>query len=725
MAAPGTIAARSFGGCDTCRSRRVKCDETRPTCLLCSTTGLTCRGYGKNIFFTPVDGGGELYGEDFRFRRLLFTESERQEMSHWLTSSVSPRSVSKRLSALDEQCEDVSPDQCMEVQHGPFGVFRGPKITEKRAASAESGGELDWCRNISLPDHDNEHDNVQQPVDQDDAQNCQWSPSLIAAILDDPLQFSSPPEPDHCNMATEIDETDAIADAECEAPAMLDLSETVLCLTEGTAQESPSSVTSDSYLGYMLNNDVGTVERASHMSIVPTVSMPSDAVFLLKHYVSTVVNFVTPFGHAKTPWHTLFIPHVKTCLAALTMGEHLSHASSAVFFGTLAISASSLGRKMQSHSSLWLERSKLYERQAREHCRATLASAYHVPKAAKYKTILMALLTLVHLYTVTGRRASVDFYFVETEKFIRLKGLNRKKSRKVRLLHHCYVFQRLFYESLCIGKTSSHRQEVQKAIESSELIIYSQDSPSFPALSNWRDPTQQTLHIKTQEEGENDLHLEHPGVWPATLYPEIYGVPEGLVFFLSCAIRLGNEKDAMEQGLGPSTSNTRDFFQRARTLERCIKQFPDWTSEMRVSDAEFSGDDKLSNMIIAVRNALAIYFYRRIYDIDADLLQSKVLQVLNSLRQVDCTGVNGPTGSLSLVWPGFIAACEAESPPVQQAFSEWFESCARNSGLDTFSITIRTIREVWVAKSSLSDTGASWIDLAKGNTYAGLHNLPL
>ncbi|ETS86379.1 hypothetical protein PFICI_00207 [Pestalotiopsis fici W106-1] len=725
MTTAGSIAARSFGGCDTCRSRRVKCDETRPTCLLCSTTGLTCRGYGKNIFFTPGADGSELDGEDFRFRRLLFTEAERQEMSQWLTSSVSPSSVSKQLSALDEQCENVSPDQSMDVQHGPFGVFRGPKIAETRFGSADSVGELDWCRDIRLPDHDNEDDNVQQSMDQGDAQSCQWSPSLIAAILDDPLQFSSPTEPGHINMASAMDNTDAIAATECEAPAMLGLSETALCLTEGATLESPSSITSDNYLGYMLNPDLGTIEKPSHMSVAPTVSMPGDAVFLLKHYVSSVVNFVTPFGHAKTPWHTLFIPHVKTCLAALTMGEHLSHASSAVFFGTLAISASSLGRKMQSHSSMWLERSKFYERQAREHCRATLASAYHVPKVAKYKTILMALLTLVHLYTVTGRRACVDFYFVEAEKFIRLKGLSRKKSRKVRLLHHCYVFQRLFYESLCIGKTSSHRKEVQNAIESSELIIYSQDSPSFKALSNWHDPTQQTLYIKTQEEGENDLHLEHPGVWPATLYPEIYGIPEGLIYFLSCTIRLGKEKDAMDQGHGSSSINMSEFFKRARTLERCIKQFPDWTSEMRVSEADFPGDEKLANMIIAVRNALAIYFYRRIYDIDAELLQSKVLRVLNALRQVDCTGSDGPTGSLSLVWPGFIAACEAESPPVQQAFSEWFENCAHNSGLDTFSITIRTIREVWVAKSSLSDTGASWIDLAKGKTYAGLHNLPL
>lgn len=671
--------------------------------------------------------------EAFRFRRLLFTEAERQDMSDWLKSSVPPSLVAKRLSDLDEQCENVSPGQSMNVQHGPFGVFREPKLSQTHLGSEESGLELDWCRTVDLPDIGGQDDAVGEPDDQGDAQNYTWSPSLIAAILDDPLQFSSPPEPDECNIAPTIDDTNVNTTVmDCEPSSVLDVSGTALCMAGDPTLHSPSSMTGDNYLGYMLNHDLGTIGKANHLApLVPTTSIPGDAVFLLKHYVSSVVNFVTPFGHAKTPWHTLFIPHVKTCLAALTMGEHLSHASSAVFFGTLAISASSLGRKMQSHSSIWLERAKLYERQAREHCRATLANAYHVPKVAKYKTILMALLTLVHLYTVTGRRACVDFYFVEAEKFIRLKGLNRKKSRKVRLLHHCYVFQRLFYESLCIGKTSSHRKEVQKAIESSELIVYSLDSPSFKALTNWRDPSLQMIEMKTQEEGENDLHLEHPGVWTKTLYPEIYGIPERLILLLSYTIRLGKEKDSVEQGHMPRGSNASDFFKRAKILEQCIKQYPDRDGGSSAGLMTAADDEKLAHMIVAVRDALAIYFYRRIYDVDAELLQPKVQRVLDALRRVRCCSTgssaedDGPTGSLSLVWPGFIAACEAESPPVQQAFSEWFESCARHSGLDTFSITIRTIREVWVAKSSLGDAGASWIDLAKGKTYAGVHNLAM
>ncbi|EXL42554.1 hypothetical protein FOCG_15012 [Fusarium oxysporum f. sp. radicis-lycopersici 26381] len=39
-------STRSKSGCRTCRIRRIKCDEGRPGCLRCSSTGRACDGYG-------------------------------------------------------------------------------------------------------------------------------------------------------------------------------------------------------------------------------------------------------------------------------------------------------------------------------------------------------------------------------------------------------------------------------------------------------------------------------------------------------------------------------------------------------------------------------------------------------------------------------------------------------------------------------------------------------
>jgi arginine metabolism regulation protein II len=82
-------------------------------------------------------------------------------------------------------------------------------------------------------------------------------------------------------------------------------------------------------------------------SIPPSVttdsSVPHDAVYLIKHYSTIVLTLLTPFRHSKTPWHVLFVPHAKSCLAALTLGEVLDHASLCAFYATISISAFSLG----------------------------------------------------------------------------------------------------------------------------------------------------------------------------------------------------------------------------------------------------------------------------------------------------------------------------------------------------------------------------------------------
>ncbi|KAI0893570.1 arginine metabolism regulation protein II [Annulohypoxylon nitens] len=701
MAGDDCIAIRSFGGCDTCRSRRVKCDETRPTCLLCRTTGLTCQGYEKNIFFTSGEGDGDddIVGKGARFRRLLFTETERRDMSRRLTSSIPPPLVAAQLSHLEEQCGKVSPEESVEMLNGPFGVFRV-------FLAQRSHHQLEILKPQDTPDE----------VLGDSTMSQEWSSDLLDSIFDSSTQELLHPTPSIYDI-TDISHVDRAGEEDlCEMEPIAEVQSIALCVNGQAHYGGTASSSEDGFSSRTLDFGIKSYISCDPMNGLMGVPMviPGDAVFLLKHYTSNVVNFITPFGHTKTPWHTLFIPHVKCCLAALTMGESLSYASLTVFFGTLAISASSLGRKMQHQSSIWLERAKVYERQAREYCRATLETAYNIPKSAKYKTVLMALLTLVHLYSVTGRRKRVDFYFVEAEKFIRLRGLSRQKSRKVRLLHHCYAFQRVFYESLCICNNNTHRHEVQKAIESSDSIIYSQDSLSFQ-VSRWRDLAQDMLKPKSQEEGENDLHLERPGIWPATLYPEIYGVPEPLIYLLSCIIRLGKEKDSVAQGVVQPGSNLAEFLSRARNLENCIKQHQEQTgiSTFQISFTDMAKADNLMNIISAVQNALAIYFYRRIYDLDSALLQPMVANVLESLtrHQHDGSGLAG--GSLSLIWPAFIAACETEDATMQAAFSDWFETCSQNSGLDTFTVTLKTIREAWGAKPYSRNSCVSWIDMAK------------
>ncbi|KAJ4354468.1 uncharacterized protein N0V89_006205 [Didymosphaeria variabile] len=423
----------------------------------------------------------------------------------------------------------------------------------------------------------------------------------------------------------------------------------------------------------LINTSVGCGPGSGITAADNTV--PSDAVMLLKHYQTAVLQLLTPFRHSKTPWHVLFIPHAKNCLAALTLGESIDCASLCLFYGILAISAFSMAGLSQS--SIWLDQARRYKQQAREFGKSMLKSAYNIPKRAKYKSILMALLTLVQVSMVTGNRDQTECYFLEAEKFIRLRGLNRKKSRKVRLLHHCYAFERILHESTFVESiNSSHRLHVREAVETSGLAIF-QDNMSF-RLGTWSDLDQDMKRVKGQEEGENDLHLEYPGVWSATLYPEIFGVPETWLFLISLVIRLAREKDTAQQAGASDDLSAKDFLGRAKAIERCIKQM------RQPRSIDHCADPAVENMLDAMRNALSIYFYRKIYDLDPSLLQQRVERVRDCLLKCNPTDSSAVYGSARLLWPVLIAASEATNPEVQASFALWLKGAAERSGLRLF-----------------------------------------
>jgi hypothetical protein len=450
----------------------------------------------------------------------------------------------------------------------------------------------------------------------------------------------------------------------------------------------------------------------SHISSHRTI--PQDAVTLLKHYATTVITLLTPVRHTKTPWHILFIPHIKNCLAALTLDEQLDHGSLAAFYGTLAISAVSLGGVSQS--PMWLEKGRTYKQLARGQARLMLKTAYDVPKTAKYKTILMALLTMVQLSMFAGTRDQTDCYLVEAEKFIRLRGLSRKKSRKVRLLHHCYVFERLFHESTFLRDTDSpQRQHVRKVIESSGLAVHSRDSLSF-RLPNFSNLEEEMSVLKSQETGENDLHLELPGEFPPTLYPEIFGVPEPWMLLLSLTIRLGKEKDSAETEGQSNALSLSSFMARAKAIERRIHLLQRLTSGTTDAFSSLQSEKDLQvldNMLEAVRQALVIYFYRRIYDLDASMLQQHVAGVRDCLLRCEYADPSVVHGSAGLIWPAFMAACEAEDSEVQTSFSYWFKSAAQRSGLSCFTDTLGLVEQIWHEKRTSNGLGFTWLDIMK------------
>ncbi|KAJ6051785.1 uncharacterized protein N7446_006421 [Penicillium canescens] len=682
---------RSFTGCSTCRSRHVKCDEGRPTCSMCEYLGITCEGYKKDIFFDFESSSGN---HGVRFRRPLLSLEDRERMSEWLTSSVPPKQTLKILSHIDEECEQASSSDEIDIRRGPFGGFR---INPGRSA-VPVPVPCEPVVNVNHPE-DTESSPPQDLITMNNNYELSpplplspWSQGLMHLIFDLPENVPSPPSPG--------------------------LLEAMLNPQGGNNTELHEYMP----VGFMPDPYYNNATSPTSLSSTSTTkSFPYDAVFLLKHYASAVISLMTPLRHSKTPWHVLFIPHAKNCLAALALNDEMSHACLCAFYGMLAISAFSLGGV--SRSQTWLEKAVIYKEEARKHARMMLMTAYDVPKVAKYKSILMALLTMVQVLMFSGNRSETECYFLEAEKFIRLRGLKRKKSRKVRLLHHCYAFERIIHESIFIcGASSTQRHHIRTAIESSGLGMYSLDSLSF-RLTGWKNLNQEMMRVRGQEEGENDLHLERPGLWSSTLYPEIFGIPEQWVFLLSQVVRLGKEKDAAE---GEDTTNClslKDFINRAKTLEDSINNLhlPSRNTFAPGNINSKLDQDIIDNMLEAMQNALAIYFYRRVHDVDASILQTKVVGVLDRLLRCEYADSTVVHGSAGFIWPAFIAACEAEDSSVQATFSNWFENSACRSGLSCFTDTLDNIQRIWQEKSCANGKSVTWLDLMKNTVPLQSH----
>lgn len=325
-------------------------------------------------------------------------------MSEWLIASVPPDKALRLLSRIDDECANAPVARDFHFYHGPFGAFK-----TKHESSSPTHEPFDQHKDSSVPSAPPGTDETIPETPQ--IVFSPWTQELMQSTFDAPdydLSFT-----DFMDMPTRSGHTEEvfgrITMPDLDEPLITPFvqryfsSSQIVTTIHTTSRSSPPCLSSISTSG--ANNDV-----------------PQDAVLLLKHYATVVISSLTPFHHSKTPWHILFLPLAKNCLAALTLGEHIDHAVLCAFYGTLAISAFSLG--VINQAQIWLERSETYKNIAREHSKLALRTAYCVPKAAKYKSILIALLTMAQVTTFSGSFRDTEYFLLEAEKFIRLKGLN-------------------------------------------------------------------------------------------------------------------------------------------------------------------------------------------------------------------------------------------------------------------------------------------------------------
>lgn len=294
---------------------------------------------------------------------------------------------------------------------------------------------------------------------------------------------------------------------------------------------------------------------------------------------------------------------------------------------------------------------------------------------------------------------------VQAEKFISINGFKAfELSPKRRSLHHCYAYMRIMAETTCV------MDNLSESLESIDLSTNSAPSFEFRLSPNITFSENILSMVKDPNIAQRDIHLAIPGRWNMTLFPKIYGVSESFLMLLSQVIRLANERDfSMSQAAGENTLNMKDFWTRAKALEKGIRILMASCTSGSSQGYEVESEIEIGNARAqAMYTALFIFFHRRIYELDALMLHQHVAAVRDSLLriQIEEAGHNGNTATL--IWPAFITACEAVDTESQAFFSSWFETCSTTTGLANVSIAKDIIQSIWNRRQEGDLDGFMW-----------------
>lgn len=298
---------------------------------------------------------------------------------------------------------------------------------------------------------------------------------------------------------------------------------------------------------------------------------------------------------------------------------------------------------------------------------------------------------------------------LEAERWIRRRGLPSTKSLQHRILHHMYTHLRLIVESTTIMNTPTDHELDQDPRHSFEMIT--SRSPRSFTVSKQCLGDLDAGRDKSEDIGYNDIHLDVSGKFQMTLFPQIYGIPESLMTLLSQTISLANEKPRLEALAAKDHNMFGALSRHLNTLEQQIWSWNGPSDASKHTVSFVSECEPTDPRTLAMQQALIIFFYRRIYNMNAMVVQEQVRKCLESIVPCLETAQRDSDLAVSIGWTIFIAACEAVSKELQDLSMQHFDT------IDDCGMYFRqgkpshVAKMVWEHRASSNNFTFSWPDL--------------
>lgn len=353
-------------------------------------------------------------------------------------------------------------------------------------------------------------------------------------------------------------------------------------------------------------------------------------------------------------------------------------------------------------------------------------------------------------------------YLIDAERLFRLRGLAKRHiSRRLRLLHHIYTWNRIVGESTYVlheyARSDSPIDTFNHYFRPQQQDSTRNDRPRQvdpnPRLDDFlrlrprhADSDLDIDEPKEREAGIYDIHLEDSRRFSDNFYSQIYGIPETWLSLLSQTTRLANLMDVLgssgggTSGIGSdsiisnSNSSTNEplslsseaheaLQRRCSRLENMVCSLSMRSSRATTSDTDTRSSFRV-HMIHALNAALVIFFYRRIRQVHPAILRAHVDDVISSLHEFDAALYQDGLPCPGTGWPAFVAGCEAIVPQQRRWLLMWMEKASTRSGLPVFGASKEVMMEVWRQHDEHSSSSIrcrerlpTWVEVLKQRNF--------
>lgn len=654
-------SSKSFSGCFTCRDRRLKCDETRPSCVRCTKANLQCKGYGVRLQWTSTGGNAATEspsrgssGRYFQRSRLV----SRPTLEPSAISRAEVFGIQSSLSSVDGSKQPTSSPSAMfsvfttqpHKPNPPKDIHRSPpsepvvgenvaandadRVSEATSAPTNdqqeatvSDGDVDLGMSTCLGGSDLYHgfsEDLSNPVyngirpawlipeRQDARQQPQKTPSWQASGSPSAIELSS----SHETMFTET-----------PSYGTLSLDGDIL---------SPASV-SDEELPRLAES--GLNEPLLHLDLLPA---PSDQCELIHHWVNFLLLSMSPVINKQDTLHSMKL--MPMALSGLNSDSRKSSGDIAVFHGICAASAFNLSNVKGNDDRTW--------RLGVRHRRLALYHLRHSMQAnasPKDESVWAAIWTFLYQEGVRGQ-----VYEWRTH----VEGLRSLILADPEAIRQNDLARPVYESFLCLTIMGN----VQ--LDSELTALMAKLPPDLDYL--------QQVHGITRILLEIILKISSHATTPS---PQVDIIADGTELQL-----------LLYSPTSIATAGLDDGSARALVHYSHVYYEATW-----------------------------IHFERLLRKKDPTLLQDRVESAIEHLEAIEVEQ-NNPHGCI-WAWPALVVAAECTDLRLQQRMFAWFKS-KRRHGFGNLEVACDLARKVWASRVEVGrESDIHWHNFVQGTKY--------